>query len=82
MTDKYHNEWIIRDIVTDERIFKAQSIAFCFLSGMAFDLDNSIKMLEGMEKISVLNVQIELMKKKLLYLKMANEIGNQFGGVT
>lgn len=82
MADKYHNKWIIRDIVTDVRIFKAQSRAFCFLSGMAFDLDSFIEMLEGIEKIPVLNVQIGLMKKKLLYLKMANEIGNQFGGVT
>lgn len=82
MADKYHNEWIIRDIVTDVRIFKAQSRAFCFLSGMAFDLDSSIEMLKGIEKIPALNVQIELMKKKLLYLKMANEIGRQFGGVT
>lgn len=82
MADKYHNEWIIRDIVTDVRIFKAQSRAFCFLSGMAFDLDSSIETLKGVEKIPALNVQIELMKKKLLYLKMANEIGRQFGGVT
>ena len=49
---------------------------------MAVDLDSAIETLEGIEKISVLNVQIELMKKKLLYLKMANEIGRQFGGVT
>ena len=82
MADKYHNEWKYRDFATDVRIFKAQSRAFYFLSGMAFDLDNSIEMLEGIEKISVLTVQIELMKKKILYLKMANEIGNQFGGVT
>ena len=36
MADKYHNEWIIRDIVTDARIFKAQSRAFHFLSDMAY----------------------------------------------
>ena len=45
-------------------------------------MGGKIEMLEGIEKISVLNVQIDLMKKRLLYLKMANEIGNQFGGVT
>ena len=55
---------------------------FAFYPIWGFDLDNSIEMLEGIEKVSVLNVQTELMKKKLLYLKIANEIGNQFGGVT
>lgn len=82
MADKHHNEWIIRDIVTDTRIVKSQIMSFDFLSNMAFDLDKSIEMLEGIEKISVMNTQIELMKKKLLYLKMANGIGKQVGGTT
>lgn len=50
MADKYHNEWKYRDFATDVCIFKAQSRAFCFLSGMGFGLDNSIEMLEGIEK--------------------------------
>lgn len=82
MADKYHNEWIIRDIVTDARIVKSQIRSFDFLSDMAFDLDKSIEMLEGIEKISVMDTQIGLMRKKLLYLKMANGIGRQFGGTT
>lgn len=82
MADKYHNKWIIQDIVSDVRIFKAQSRAFCFLSDMASDLDSSIEMLEGIEHLAALVMQLDLMKRKLCYLKMANEIGNQFGGVT
>lgn len=77
MADKYHNEWIIHDIVTDARIVKSQIRSFDFLSSMAFDLDKSIEMLEGIEKISVMDTQIGLMKKKILYLKMANGIGKQ-----
>ena len=50
MADKYHNEWKYRDFATDVRIFKAQSRAFYFLSGMVLDLDSSIEMLEGIEK--------------------------------
>lgn len=30
MPDKYHNEWVIRDMKIDVRIFKAQSLAFHF----------------------------------------------------
>lgn len=82
MPDKYHNEWIIQDIVKDSRIFRAQSSAFSFLSSMAFDLDNAIDMLEGIEEISVLRLQIDLMKEKILYLKMANGIARQIGGTT
>lgn len=82
MPDKYHNEWIIQDIVKDSRIFRAQSSAFSFLSSMAFDLDNAIDMLEGIEEISVLRLQIDLMKEKILYLKMANGIVRQIGGTT
>lgn len=82
MADKCHNEWIIRDIVTDARIVNSQIRSFDFLSDMAFDLDKSIEMLEGIEKISVMDTQIGLMRKKLLYLKMANGIGRQFGGTT
>lgn len=82
MADKYHNEWIIQDIVKDSLIFRAQSSAFSFLSSMAFDLDNAIDMLEGIEEIYVLRLQIDLMKEKILYLKMANGIGRQIGGIT
>lgn len=82
MADKYHNEWIIRDIVTDARIVKSQIRSFDFLSDMAIGLDKSIEMLEGIEKISVMVTQIGIMKKKILYLKMANGIGRQIGGVT
>ena len=82
MADKHHNEWIIRDIVTDAHIVKSQIRSFDFLSNMAFDLDISIEMLEGIEEISAMNTQIELMKKKILYLKMANGIGKQIGGTT
>lgn len=74
MVDKCHNEWVIRDIVTDARIVKSRIMSFDFLSDMAFGLDKSIEMLEGIEKISAMNTQIELMKKKTLYLKMANGI--------
>lgn len=82
MVDKYHNEWIIRDIVTDARIVKSQIMSFDFLSYMAFDLDKSIEMLEGIEKISVMDTQLGIMKKKILYLKMANGIGKQIGGTS
>lgn len=75
MADKYHNEWIIRDIVTDARIFKAQSRAFHFLSDMAYGLDNSIEILEGIECLSTICLQVELLKRKCLYLHTANSIG-------
>lgn len=75
MVDKYHNEWIIRDMVADVHIFKAQSRAFHFLSDMAFDLDNSIEMLEGIEHLSTMYLQVELIKRKCLYLRTANSIG-------
>lgn len=75
MGDKYHNEWIIRDIVTDARIFKAQSRAFHFLSDMAYDLDNSIEILEGIECLSTICLQVELLKRKCIYLHTANSIG-------
>lgn len=80
MADKYHNEWVIRDIATCARIVKSQIRSFDFLSGMAFALDNSIEMLEGIENISVMDTQIGLMKKKTLYLKMAIGIRRQIGG--
>lgn len=75
MADKYHNEWIIRDIVTDARIFKAQSRAFHFLSDMAYDLDNSIEILEGIECLSTICLQVELLERKCFYLRTANSIG-------
>lgn len=76
MVDKYHNEWIIRDMVTDACILKAQSRAFHFLSDMAYDLDNSIEMLEGIECLSTIGLQVELLKRKCLYLCIANSIGD------
>ena len=79
MADKYHNEWIIRDIVTDVRIFKAQSRAFYFLGDMAHDLDDAIGMLEGIEHLPAICLQLELLKRKSYYLDMANGIGNLWG---
>lgn len=78
MADKYHNEWIIRDIVTDARIFHGQSRAFRFLSDMADDLDGAIEMLEGIRSLPAIGLQLEIMKRKLFYLKTANEIGRLF----
>lgn len=75
MGDKYHNEWIICDIVTDARIFKAQSRAFHFLSDMAYDLDNSIEILEGIECLSTICLQVEFLERKCFYLRTANSIG-------
>ena len=47
MPDKYHNEWIIRDIATECRIVKGQIRAFKLLSDMVDDLDDAIETLEG-----------------------------------
>lgn len=79
MVDKYHNEWIIRDMVTDTLIFKAQSKAFHFLADMAYDLDNSIEMLEGIECLSTISLQVELLERKCFYLRTANSIGRLWG---
>lgn len=76
MADKCHNEWIVRDIVTEYRIFKAQLRAFRFLSDMAYDLDDAIGMLEGVRSLPTINLHIELMKRKVFYLKTANGIGD------
>ena len=75
MVDKYHNEWIIRNLKTDELIFKAQLRTVRFLSDMAYVLDSSIEMLEGIRSISVFNLKLELLKRKVFYLQMANGIG-------
>lgn len=75
MPDKYHNEWIIRDMVADARIFKAQSRAFHFLSGMAYDLDASIEMLEGIECLSTICLQTEFLERVCFCLRTANDIG-------
>ena len=75
MVDKYHNEWIIRDMVADVHIFKAQSRTFHFLSDMAYDLDNSIEMLEGIECLSTISLQVKLLERKCFYLRTANSIG-------
>lgn len=75
MVDKYHNEWIIRDMVADARIFKTQSRAFHFLSDMAYDLDTSIEMLEGIECLSTICLQIEFLERKCFYLRTANSVG-------
>lgn len=82
MVDKYHEKWCFQQFATDVRIFKGQSKAFHFLSDMANNLDNSIKMLEGMRQIDIMVLQSELMKRKLYYLKTANEIGRNIGGIT
>lgn len=79
MVDKYHNEWIIRDMVTDARIFKAQLRAFHFLSDMAYDLDNSIEMLEGIECLSTICLQTEFLERVCFYLRTANGIGRLWG---
>lgn len=75
MADKYHNEWIIRNMKTNEHISKAQIRAFHFLSDMAYISDSSIEMLEGIRSIPVLNLKLELLKRKVFYLQMANSIG-------
>ena len=75
MADKYHNEWIIRDIVTDARIVHGQISSFRFLSDMACIFDSSIEMLEGIKQIPVMARQLDLMRRKCFYLEMANSIG-------
>ena len=75
MADKHHNEWIIRDIVTDARIVKSQISSFRFLSDMAYIFDSSIEMLEGIKQIPVMARQLDLMRRKCFYLEMANSIG-------
>lgn len=75
MADKYHNEWIIQDLLTDARIVKSQIISFRFLSDMADTFDSAIKTLEGTKQITTMLSQIDLMKRKCLYLEMANSIG-------
>lgn len=79
MACKYHNEWIIRNMKTNEHISKAQISAFHFLSDMAYVLDNSIEMLEGIRSIPVFNLKLELLERKLFYLQMANGIGRLVG---
>lgn len=76
MADKYHTEWNYRDFATDVRIFKAQSRAFRFLGDMAYGFDDAIEMLEGIEQLPALDLQLELLKRKTFYLKMANSIGD------
>lgn len=75
MPDKYHNRWIIRDIVTDSRIVKSQIRSFHFLSDMADIFDSSIEMLEGIKQIPAMVEQLDLLRKKCFYLEMANSIG-------
>lgn len=76
MVDKSHNEWIIRDLVTECRIFKAQLRAFRFLGDMAHDLDDTIGMLDGVEHLPAKCLRLELLRRKCFYLDMANGIGN------
>ncbi len=76
MADKYHTEWNYRDFATDVRIFMAQLRAFHFLGDVAYDLDNAIGMLEGIKQLPALDLQLELLKRKRFYLKMANSIGD------
>lgn len=75
MADKYHNEWIIRNIVKEYRIVKAQLGTFRFLSDMADDLDGAIEMLEGNRHLPAMLLQLDLMNKKCFYLALANSIG-------
>ena len=75
MADKYHNEWIIRNIVKEYRIAKAQLGTFRFLSDMAYVFDSSIEMLEGINQIPVMARQLDLMRRKCFYLEMANSLG-------
>lgn len=64
--DKYHTEWVIRDMKIDVRIFKAQSLAFHFLSDMAYDLDNSIEIVKR-NKTDSYNVNATgIVEKKML----------------
>lgn len=79
MVDKYHNEWVIRNIVVDARIFKGQSRAFHFLSDMAYDLDGAIEMLEGVVHLPTLWLQLELLQRRCHYLALANSIGRLWG---
>ena len=76
MADKYHTEWSFRDFATDVRIFKAQWRTLKFLSSIAYDLDDAIAMLEGVEHLPAMCLQLELLKRMRFYLKMANSIGN------
>lgn len=75
MADKYHNEWIMKDIVTEYRIVKAQLGTFRFLSDIAYDLNNAIEMLEGNRHLPAMLLQLDLMNKKCFYLALANSIG-------
>ena len=76
MPDKYHNEWIIRNIVKEYRIVKAQLRTFRFLSDMAYGLDNAIEMLAESRHLPAMLLQLDLMKRKYFYLVMANSIGS------
>lgn len=75
MADKYRNEWIMKDIVTEYRIVKAQLGTFRFLSDIAYDLNNAIEMLEGNRHLPAMLLQLDLMNKKCFYLALANSIG-------
>lgn len=78
MPDKYHNEWVIRDMAIDVSIFKAQSLAFHFLSDMAYDLYNSIEMLNGIIQIPIMSMQLELLERQCFYFEVANGIGKMW----
>ena len=75
MTDKYHNEWIIRDIAAEYRVVKAQLETFRFLSDMAYDHNKAIEMLKGNRHLPAMLLQLDLMNKKCFYLALANSIG-------
>lgn len=76
MADKYHTEWNYRDFATDVRIFRGQERAFNFLCDKAHNLNDAIGMLEGVEHLPAMFLQLELLKRKTFYLKMANSIGD------
>ena len=75
MADKHHNAWIIRGIVAEHHIVKAQLSSFRFLSDMAHVFDSSIEMLEGIKQIPVMARKLDLMRRKCFYREMANSIG-------
>lgn len=62
--------------IEDMKQGMAQLRAFHFLADMAYDLDGVIGTLDGIEQLPALDLQLELLKRKRFYLKMANSIGD------
>ena len=78
MVDKYHQEWVIQDMVTEYRIISSQISSLDFLSDMVHIFDSAIEMLEGIKQIVAMLTQLDLMKRKCFYLETANSIGRLF----